>query len=108
VIRDQTLMPGEYVAVRRTFDVPGHRALVGQVMAEHPEIWVIDSREAHIGAQGQRVIYSAQSWHTNQTVQARPPKITTRYAVQLPSPNTLDLSTELRWLSRDQASKKAS
>jgi len=108
VIRDQTLMPGEYVAVRRTFDVPGHRALVGQVMAEHPEIWVIASREARIGAQGQRIIYDAQSWHTNQMVQPRPPKITTRYAVQLPPPTTLDLSTEHKWPSRGRASKKAS
>lgn len=57
VIRDQTLTPGEYVAAMRTFGVPGHQTQVGQVMAEHPEIWEIDSREALIGAQGQRIIY---------------------------------------------------
>ena len=84
VIRDQTLTPGEYVAAMRTFGVPGHQTQVGQVMAEHPEIWVIDSRDARIGAQGQRVIYGAQSWHTDQTDQAQPPKITSLYAVQLP------------------------
>jgi taurine dioxygenase len=85
VIRDQSFAPAEYVQAMTTFGTPAMQNHAEQLLDNHPEIWVIDSRTSHKRADGTRVLFGANSWHTDHTNQQKPPKITALYAVKLPS-----------------------
>ena len=84
VIRDQHLDPERYVAAMRSLGVPARQNHAKQLMPGFPEIWVIDSRQAEVSATGERMLFGANSWHTDHTNLDRPPKVTALLAVQLP------------------------
>ncbi len=84
VIRDQRMTPDEYVAAMSAFGRPARQNHAKQLMPGHPEIWIIDSRQAEVAADGRRLLFGANSWHTDHTNLERPPKITALLAVQLP------------------------
>ncbi len=85
VIRGQRFTPPQYVEAMSAFGQPAVQNHAEQLLAEQPEIWEIDSRTAHKRADGSRILFGANSWHTDHTNQQKPPKITALYAVKLPS-----------------------
>ena len=85
VVRGQQLTPGEYVKAMSAFGVPAKQNHVDELLPGHPEIWVIDSREANLRPDGSPILFGAYSWHTDHTNLVRPPKVTALYAVALPS-----------------------
>ena len=84
VVRDQRLDPAEYLAALRLFGETMAQHLSDMLMAEHPEIAVLDSRTLGAGPDGRVVPLGSRDWHTDHTNHARPPKITALYAVELP------------------------
>ena len=84
VVRDQTLTSAEFVAAMKTFGTPARQNQAAELMGEHPEIAVMDSREAPIGPDGNRLLGGADSWHTDHTNLLCPPKLSVLYAVQIP------------------------
>ena len=84
VVREQQLTPRQYVAAMGVFGVPARQNHVAQLMADTPEIWVIDSRESKQRPDGTPILFGANCWHTDHLNLALPPKITALYAKQLP------------------------
>ena len=84
VVRGQTMSPKEYVGAMRQFGAPGKQSHSEEFHPDHPEIWVIDSRNSEINTAGERMVFGSECWHTDHTHLERPPKITSLFAVQLP------------------------
>lgn len=85
VIRGQALNPVQYLAAVRLFGEPMPQHLSGMLMADHPEIAVLDSRKITPSKIGIVEQPGSLEWHTDSTNFAKPPKITALYAVSLPS-----------------------
>ena len=83
-IRDQDLSPSQYVAAMRQFGVPAKQNHSEQLLDGFPEIWVIDSRNAEIASDGRKLVFGANSWHSDHLNQRLPPKFTALYAQTLP------------------------
>ena len=85
VVRDQNLNPKSYLDAARLFGdlMPQH--LTNLLMADHPEIAVLDSRKADKDKAGKAIPTGSRAWHTDHTNHARPPKVTMLYVVKLPS-----------------------
>ena len=84
VLRDQRISPAEYVEAMRHFGTLAPQNHIHELHRDHPEIFVIDSREGKRDKDGKRIIFGANSWHTDHTNQQRPPKITALHAQLLP------------------------
>lgn len=84
VVRDQKLNPEQYLAAVRLFGETMPQHLSDMLMADHPEIAVLDSRKTIAGPDGRLAPVGSRAWHTDHTNHARPPKITALYAVALP------------------------
>ena len=83
VVRGQKLTPAQYLDAVRLFGDTMQQHLTHMLMADHPEIAVLDSRETEAGSDGQLAPVGSRDWHTDHTNHARPPKITALYAVAL-------------------------
>lgn len=84
VVRDQSLDPDAYVRAMSGFGPLARQNHAKQLMEGHPEIWIIDSRNAEVAPDGRRLVFGANCWHTDHTNLERPPKITALLAVRLP------------------------
>ncbi len=84
VVRDQTLSPAQLLDAVRNFGPLKAQHLTSLLLAEHPEIAVLDSRRTKVGADGRHVAIGARDWHTDHAHQERPPNYTALYAVSLP------------------------
>lgn len=84
VIEDQTLTPAEYVRAMSALGTPGRQNHADQLHAEHPEIWIIDSRTSRRNESGVPLPFGSNCWHTDHTNLPAPPRYTALYAVQLP------------------------
>jgi len=85
VVRDQTLGPAQLLAAARLFGETMEQHLTDVLMAEHPEIALLDSRAMPPDQHGRLIPFGGRDWHTDHTNHARPPKYTLLYAVKLPS-----------------------
>lgn len=85
VVRDQKLTPGEFVAATRLFGKPMHQYFSDMIMEDHPEIIVIDSRDAPLLPNGEPRLVGSGAWHSDHTNTPQPPKATVLYAIALPS-----------------------
>jgi taurine dioxygenase len=85
VIRDQHLSPAQYIAAANLFGNPMRQYFSDMLMEDHPEISVIDSREAPILPNGEPRLVGSGAWHTDHTNTPKPPDATLLYAIQLPS-----------------------
>lgn len=85
VVREQSLGPTELLRALRLFGdtMQQHRSDI--LLAGHPEIAVLDSRNAPVEADGEAYPDGSRDWHTDHTNHARPPKVTALYAINLPS-----------------------
>ncbi len=84
VIRDQKLSSEQYLAAVRHFGETMEQHLSDLLMNDHPEIAVLDSRNSEVGVDGRGIPLGSKDWHTDHTNHAKPPKITTLYAIALP------------------------
>lgn len=84
IVRDQKLSPKAYVEVMSQFGVPGKQSHSEELHRDHPEIWIIDSRNSEIDAAGKRMVFGSECWHTDHTHLEKPPKLTSLYAIRLP------------------------
>ena len=84
VIRDQKLKPAQFLTAVRLFGDVMPQHLTDMLMPEHPEIAVLDSKKASAGPDGRVMPVGSRAWHTDHTNHAKPPKVTTIFAVQLP------------------------
>ena len=84
VVREQRLSSTQYVDAMRAFGPLARQNHAKQLLPGHPQIWVIDSRNAETAADGRRLLFGANCWHTDHTNLARPPKITALLAMRLP------------------------
>ncbi len=82
--RDQHLTPAQYVEAMRQFGIPAKQNHTEQLLAEYPEIWVIDSRNSEISPAGETLVFGSNCWHTDHMNQQLPPKFTALYAIRLP------------------------
>jgi taurine dioxygenase len=86
VIRDQKLEePDDFITASRNFGETMDQYLTEFLMKDHPEICVIDSREAPIRPNGTPRLVGSNHWHTDHTNTEEPPKATVLFAVKLPS-----------------------
>jgi len=86
IVRDQNLSPAQYVESMKIFGDPIRQHLSKLLIPEHPEIAVLDSRVANTKRDDGKVMpIGSRDWHTDHTNHARPPKMTTLYAVKLPA-----------------------
>jgi len=85
VVRDQSLAPSQYLDAMRLFGDLMAQHLSHLLMAEHPEIAVLDSRRSDTGPDGAAIPIGSRDWHTDHTNHERPPKMTALYAVALPA-----------------------
>ena len=81
VVRDQTLGPAQLLAAARLFGETMEQHLTDVLMAEHPEIALLDSRAMPPDQHGRVIPFGGRDWHTDHTNHARPPKYTLLYAV---------------------------
>lgn len=84
VVRGQHFTPAQYLAAVRLFGDTMRQHLTDMLMADHPEIAVLDSTHAKTAAGGVYTPLGSREWHTDHTNHARPPKYTVLYAVKLP------------------------
>lgn len=84
VVRGQNLSAGQYLKAVRLFGETMEQHLSDLLMDDHPEIAVLDSREAPMGVDGRAIPLGSKDWHTDHTNHAKPPKMTAMYAVALP------------------------
>ena len=84
VVRDQKLTPKGYIEAMSQFGEPGKQSHSEQLHRDHPEIWIIDSRNSEIDAAGKRMVFGSECWHTDHTHLEKPPKLTSLYAIRLP------------------------
>ncbi len=84
VVRRQALDPAQLLRALRHFGdiMQQHRSDI--LLDGHPEIAVLDSRNAQVEADGQAYPDGSRDWHTDHTNHARPPKVTSLYAIKLP------------------------
>ncbi len=84
VVRAQSLKPSELIRGLRLFGdtMLQHRSDI--LLDGHPEIAVLDSRNASVEADGEAYPDGSRDWHTDHTNHARPPKVTALYAIKLP------------------------
>lgn len=85
VVREQSLDPAELLRALRLFGdtMQQHRSDI--LLEGHPEIAVLDSRNAPVEPDGEAYPDGSRDWHTDHTNHARPPKVTALYAIKLPS-----------------------
>ena len=85
VVREQSLKPTELLRALHLFGdtMLQHRSDI--LLDSHPEIAVLDSRNAPVEADGEAYPDGSRDWHTDHTNHARPPKVTALYAITLPS-----------------------
>ncbi len=84
VVRDQKLDPAALLSAVRLFGDTMEQHLSNMLMADHPEIAVLDSTKLPPGPDGRIVPTGSRDWHSDHTNHARPPKYTILYAVKLP------------------------
>jgi taurine dioxygenase len=84
VIRDQHLNPEQYLAAVRLFGDTMPQHLTDMLMKDHPEIAVLDSRDAGADADGTVYTTGSRDWHSDHTNHAKPPKFTALYGITLP------------------------
>ena len=84
VIRNQHLNPEQYLASVQLFGDTMPQHLTEMLMKDHPEIAVLDSRNAGADADGTVYTTGSRDWHTDHTNHAKPPKFTALYAITLP------------------------
>ena len=84
VVREQSLSPARLVGALRLFGetMQQHRSDI--LLDGHPEIAVLDSRNAPVEADGEAYPDGSRDWHTDHTNHPRPPKVTALYAIRLP------------------------
>ena len=85
VIRDQLLQPTQPLQALRLFGETTLQHRSDILRDGYPEIAVLDSRNAPVEADGKAYPDGSRDWHTDHTNHARPPKVTTLYAIALPS-----------------------
>ncbi len=85
VVRDQSFTPEQYLRAVGHFGTPMRQHYSQYLMAEHPDIGVLDSRTSETEASGRRHLLGTGTWHTDHTNHAEPPKLTVLYALRMPS-----------------------
>lgn len=84
IVRDQHFSAAQYLDAVRLFGETMEQHLSDLLMEDHPEIAVLDSRQAPLGADSRAIPLGSKDWHTDHTNHAKPPKMTAMYAVALP------------------------
>jgi taurine dioxygenase len=84
VVKDQKLTPAQYVAAMSALGTPGRQNHSDQLLEDHREIWVIDSRTSRRNEAGEPLMFGSNCWHTDHTNLPQPPKYTALYAISLP------------------------
>ena len=84
VVRNQHLSSKQYLAAVRLFGETMEQHLSDLLMADYPEIAVLDSRKSPVGDDGLGIPLGSKDWHTDHTNHEKPPKMTAMYAVALP------------------------
>lgn len=82
-IRDQHFTPEEYLAAARLFGNPARQTNKSLNSRDFPEIGILSSEDKDIHGTGERVI-RGQTWHTDHSFTARPPKATILYSIVTP------------------------
>lgn len=82
-IRDQDFTPGEYAAAARLFGNPVQQVNKHLNFPDLPEIGVLSSEDRDVHGSGGRTI-RGQTWHTDHSFTARPPKATILYSIVTP------------------------
>lgn len=83
-IRDQEFTPEQYVAAARLFGEPVQQTNKHLNFPELPEIGVLSSEDRDVHGTGARII-RGQTWHTDHSFTARPPKATILYSIVTPA-----------------------
>lgn len=84
VVRKQNFSPAQYLSAASLFGETMEQHLSDLLMDDHPEIAVLDSRNSDVGADGCGIPLGSKDWHTDHTNHAKPPKMTSMYAIALP------------------------
>ncbi len=84
VVRNQNYNPAQFLTAVRHFGHTMEQHLTDLLMDDHPEIAVLDSLDYDIGADGRAIPLGSKDWHTDHTNHAKPPKMTSMYAISLP------------------------
>ena len=84
VVRNQHLSSKQYLAAVRLFGETMEQHLSDLLMADYPEIAVLDSRKSPVGDDGLGIPLGSKDWHTDHTNHAKPPKMTAMYSLALP------------------------
>lgn len=82
-IRDQEFTPEQYVAAARLFGTPVQQTNKHLNFPELPEIGVLSSEDRDVHGTGERII-RGQTWHSDHSFTARPPKATILYSIVTP------------------------
>ena len=84
LFRNQTLTPDRLLKAASIFGPPMEQHYSQYRMPEFPTIGVLSSRDAELRPDGSPILLGTESWHTDHTNHARPPKATILYALSVP------------------------
>lgn len=85
LFREQTLTPKSLLDAASIFGPPMEQHYSQYRMPDFPTIGVLSSRDAEVRPDGTPILLGTESWHTDHTNHARPPKATILHALSVPS-----------------------
>lgn len=85
LFRKQSLPPDRLLQAASLFGPPMEQHYSQYRMPDFPTIGVLSSRDAELRPDGTPILLGTESWHTDHTNHARPPKATILYALSVPS-----------------------